>query len=52
MKDNRSFFEKLTGSVKTDDESTEDTTNKMPSKNGGDWLDEEPTEEGQLTVDL
>lgn len=59
MKDNRSFFEKLTGSMKMDDSSefeTEDLPEKTPTKTaktGEAWFDDEPSaEEGQLTVDL
>ena len=56
MKDNRSFFEKLTGSVRMDDTDEEVTERKLPSKTkigegSEDWLSEEP-EEGQLTVDM
>ena len=56
MKDNRSFFEKLTGSVRMDDmedEVVEET--KLPGRpqrheqNGG-LLEE--SEEGELTVDV
>lgn len=55
MKDNRSFFEKLTGSMKMD-ESVETevipgkTTNKKAAVSEA-WFDDE-TEEGQLTIDL
>lgn len=56
MKDNRSFFEKLTGGVRVDesdmDEIAEKTPQKIPvSQAGGVWQDSEP-EEGQLTVDV
>ena len=56
MKDNRSFFEKLTGSVRMDDTDEEVLDSKLPGKtktaeNGEAWYDEEP-EEGQLTVDM
>lgn len=56
MKDNRSFFEKLTGSMKMDEPSESDAeiTPEKPSKtgvNGEPWFDDEQ-EEGQLTVDL
>ncbi len=54
MKDNRSFFEKLTGSMKMEDlpEVEEFETKKHPAKGGEEpWFDEEP-EEGQLTVDV
>lgn len=55
MKDNRSFFEKLTGSIKMDDMPETDTEiTKMPGKTGLDSeaLYDEEAEEGQLTVDL
>lgn len=55
MKDNRSFFEKLTGSMRMDDElETEPAPTKLPPKkeaSGEAWFDETP-EEGQLTVDV
>ena len=56
MKDNRSFFEKLTGSMKMDDSlETEivDTNKKLPKKAaaGDTWFDNE-SEEGELTIDL
>jgi len=53
MKDNRSFFEKLTGSVKMDDELVEETENRAAGKaaDGEAWFDEEG-EEGQLTIDV
>ncbi len=57
MKDNRSFFEKLTGSVKIDDEVEVEETHhsKLPSKSSlnedDGWTSDEP-EEGHLTVDV
>ncbi len=55
MKDNRSFFEKLTGSMRMDDEPIVETPeNKLPGKtkpNGEAWFDEEAPE-GELTVDV
>ena len=54
MKDNRSFFEKLTGSLKMEDEMDEEVApSKLPSKTtaGEEWMAEE-AEEGQLTIDL
>ena len=56
MKDNRSFFEKLTGSVRMDDTDDEIEQVKLPVKgktgdSGEAWLEEEP-EEGQLTIDM
>jgi HSP20 family protein len=56
MKDNRSFFEKLTGSMRMDEEMDEEIIEEKPAQNkliqkGEDWLSEEE-EEGQLTVDV
>ena len=56
MKDNRSFFEKLTGSVRMDDESdVEEVEKKLPpiktNRDNEAWFDED-SEEGQLTIDL
>lgn len=53
MKDNRSFFEKITGSIKMDDDHEEEVIeSKLPkSVKNDDWLSEEE-EEGQLTVDV
>jgi HSP20 family molecular chaperone IbpA len=48
MKDNRSFFEKLTGSTRDDSPEPEV---KTPIKSGAETLLEE-TEEGELTVDV
>ncbi len=54
MKDNRSFFEKLTGSVRIDDE-MEEAPSKSPAKQGAKpgetWFSEE-SEDGQLTIDV
>ncbi len=57
MKDNRSFFEKLTGSMRMDDvpetekdEVLEKTLSKADS--GGELLSDDEAEEGQLTVDM
>ncbi len=54
MKDNRSFFEKLTGSSRSDDtdlEEVDDKPIKKDSEDGEPWFDGEQ-EEGQLTVDV
>jgi len=54
MKDNRSFFEKLTGSMRMDESAEVEEVSKAPSKKGdtGDaWFDED-SEEGELTIDL
>ena len=54
MKDNRSFFEKLTGSMKMDDNlDTDISVTKTPKKKGeGEaWFDDE-SEDGQLTIDV
>ena len=59
MKDNRSFFEKLTGATR-DDEPEEEVmsaklSSKLPTKGAANatdnWIEEE-AEEGQLTVDV
>jgi HSP20 family protein len=53
MKDNRSFFEKLTGSVRMDDmedEVVEET--KLPSRGGINSALTEESEEGELTIDV
>ena len=52
MKDTRSFFEKLTGSIRMDDLADVEPV-KKPAKNGSgeSWLEEE-ADEGQLTVDV
>ncbi len=53
MKDNRSFFEKLTGSVRMDDmedEVVEET--KLPSRGGINSALAEESEEGELTIDV
>jgi HSP20 family molecular chaperone IbpA len=55
MKDNRSFFEKLTGGgIKNEDMDTEELEQRNPSKNPpqavSGWGDDD--EEGQLTVDV
>ena len=54
MKDKLSFFEKLTGSIRMDEDDVETAPSKLPEKpkrEDTDWLAEEP-EEGQLTVDV
>lgn len=54
MKDNRSFFEKLTGSVRIDDESMDMAENKSASKTQSIHDDSllGETEEGELTIDV
>ena len=53
MKDNRSFFEKLTGTMRMDDSLETKADNKPISKPGikESWEEENP-EEGQLTIDV
>ncbi len=52
MKDSRSFFEKLTGSMRMED-AEEELEPKLPvkGKGGEDWLSEN-ADEGELTVDV
>lgn len=57
MKDNRSFFERLTGSVRMDDmedveEEISTTNSKLPSKTTASSSVLEEPEEGELTIDV
>jgi len=55
LKEKRSFFERLTGTINVDDEDFENELHdEEPSKvhgDGNDWMEEE-NEEGQLMVDV
>jgi HSP20 family protein len=52
MKDKRSFFERLTGAVRLDDEKEEEIVEeRRHEKKGEDWI-AEAEEEGQLAVDV
>jgi HSP20 family protein len=57
-KDKRSFFERLTGTVKVDDEQEEQPESKPTKKNPrgsgtpASWMDSETEEEGELSVDV
>lgn len=55
-KDKRSFFERLTGTVRMDEDEATLATSKPAKKNGRDasasWTDIETEEEGELTVDV
>ena len=55
-KDKRSFFERLTGTVRMDEGTELTPSNKHLKKtrngNGDSWLDEETDKEGELTVDV
>lgn len=52
FKDKRSFFEKLTGSVRIEDDDLEPAVPiKARNNEGAEWLEEE-AEDGQLTVDV
>ena len=48
-RDSRSFFEKLTGSVKLNDDLPPETGAEVAKAKKGDWL--ESPEEGELTLD-
>lgn len=50
-KDNRSFFEKLTGAVRVDDYEPAEESENILQKHS-DWLSETPDEEGELSVDV
>lgn len=58
-KEKRSFFERLTGTVRMDEESSPKGKSKKESlqvdhddKLGNSWIDEESEKEGELTVDV
>ena len=54
-KEKKSFFERLTGTVRMDDARKELDEEKKPLKVGSSWMDEEAEEEekdGELTVDV
>ncbi len=59
-KDKRSFFERLTGAVRMDDEATPSAAkkngaspgHKLAIKGDNDWMDTETESEGELTVDV
>jgi len=50
FKEKKSFFEKLTGAVRMDEDESPEELHPVINKKGS-WMDEEP-EEGQLTVDV
>ncbi|MES3005107.1 MAG: Hsp20/alpha crystallin family protein [Patescibacteria group bacterium] len=52
MKDNRSFFEKLTGGGKVIDDTENEELEKPSKTTSVDSLYEEESEEGQLTIDV
>lgn len=52
MKDNRSFFEKLTGSMKIEESEDEEVESKPSKKVLDDSWMEEDASEGQLTIDV
>ena len=55
-KDNRSFFERLTGTVRMDDGSSAKASKKIVAKESEElasvWADDETESEGELTVDV
>ena len=48
----RSFFERLTGGVKMEEEDDDRSDIVTKMKEGGNWMEEEEAEEAQLTVDV
>jgi len=48
----RSFFERLTGGVKMEEENEDRSDIVTKMKEGGNWMEEEEAEEAQLTVDV
>jgi HSP20 family protein len=52
-KEKKSFFERLTGTVRMEDEAESKPVKKGNGKaNVGDWMTEETEQEGELTVDV
>lgn len=51
-KEKKSFFERLTGTVRMDSSRDEDAEVVIGSKNAIAWVDEEEDKEGELTVDV
>jgi len=53
-KDKRTFFERLTGTVRVDDETAEaePRRDKLNSLDSSTWIDKATEEEGELTVDM
>ena len=53
-KDKRSFFERLTGTVRMDEDRIESKPTKKdrPKETDSSWIDEESEKDGELTVDV
>ncbi len=51
-KDKRSFFERLTGTVRMDDESAETKVAKKGSGEVATWIEEESDKDAELTIDV
>lgn len=50
-KEKRSFFERLTGTVRMDDEAETKITKKLPSDSAS-WIEEESDKDAELTIDV
>ncbi|MEI8249307.1 MAG: Hsp20/alpha crystallin family protein [Candidatus Taylorbacteria bacterium] len=50
-KDTRTFFERLTGTVRMDDKTPEKASKKLPDEESS-WMDEATEEDAELTVDV
>ncbi len=51
-KEKKSFFERLTGTIRMEDEKDDVVNNKEITKNSSAWLEEEEEKDGELTVDV
>ena len=51
-KEKKSFFERLTGTIRMEDEKDDIVNNKEITKNSSAWLEEEEEKDGELTVDV
>jgi HSP20 family protein len=51
-KDNRTFFERLTGTVRMDEKTDEKPSKKGSSTEVGSWIDDATEEDAELTVDV
>lgn len=51
-KEKKSFFERLTGTVKMDDAREMAREEKLLSKNSSAWMEDEDDKDGELTVDV
>ena len=51
-KDTRTFFERLTGTVRMDDKTSDKASKKLPAEESSSWMEEATEEDAELTVDV